>query len=385
MPQSIFALLRAVYLRFPEKMRPAMKVGYYWCVIRLQAVFLRRRVYAGQRVEFLYFDIAHLEKTELLGPASDEVLVETCCSLVSPGTEQAILCGLPGMRHNFPFAPGYSGAGIVRKIGKKVTGLKVGQPVAGMLHHASHETLAPNRVFAIPAGVSYEEASFIVLGIIALQGTRKARIVPGDRVAVVGQGLIGQLCCKFARLFGAAQVIAVASSPNRQQLSLRAGADRFLALAEGIQALRNIAADAVIEAAGTPQAIVAAFECASVKGRVSIVGSSRGLGRDLDVWQLMQKKGLTVTGAHSSTLPGTDPSRSRWTFHQEGRLFLELLQTGRLRVADLITWRARPAECNAVYETLANGARDQVGILFDWKRGETPLALERTGRADAVV
>jgi hypothetical protein len=64
---------------------------------------------------------------------------------------------------------------------------------------------------------------------------------------------------------------------------------------------------------------------------------------------------------------------------------LELLETRRLRVSDLITWRAQPAECNAVYERLANGARDQVGILFDWKRDETQLALERTRRADAVV
>jgi threonine dehydrogenase-like Zn-dependent dehydrogenase len=375
MHQSIFALLRAVYLRFPEKMRPAMKASYYWCVIRFQALFLRRRVYGTQRVEFLYFDIAHLEKTEVLGPAKDEILVETRCTVVSPGTEQAILCGLPGLRHRFPFAPGYSGAGIIVKVGKNVAGLKVGQPVAGMLHHASHETLLPDRVFAIPAGVSYEEASFIVLGIIALQGTRKARIVPGETVAVVGQGIVGQLCCKMARLFGASKVIAVASSRTKQQISLRAGADAFVALAEGNDVLGNIAADAVIEAAGTPQAIVAACECAGLKGRISLVGSSRGLGRDMDIWRLIQKKMLTLMGAHSSTTPANDPSQRRWTSHQEGRLFLELLETRRLRVNDLVTWRARPSECNAVYEALANGARDQVGILFDWNTNKNPRVL----------
>ena len=362
-----------------------MKAGFYWCLIRFKAFFLLRRVYAAKCVEFLYFDIAYLERTELLGPGNEEVLVETFCSLVSPGTEQAILCGLPGMRHTFPFTPGYSGAGIVLKTGRKVKGLKVGQRVAGMMHHASHETFSPNLMFEIPTGVSYEEASFIVLGIVALQGTRKARIVPGERVAVVGQGLIGQLCCKLARLFGASEVIAVASSRSREKISLRAGADGFLSLADGKQALRDLRADAVIEAAGTPQAIVAACECAGIKGRVSIVGSSRGLGRDMDVWELIQKKMLTVTGAHSSTMPGKDPSHTRWTYHQEGRLFLELLQTGRLRVSDLITWRARPVDCNSVYEALADGGREHVGILFNWKRDEPPLALEKGRREGAIV
>jgi threonine dehydrogenase-like Zn-dependent dehydrogenase len=384
-PNSLFALLRAVYLRFPEKLRPAMKAGFYGCLIRLQAMLLLRRVYAAKRVEFLYFDIAHLERTELLGPGKEEILVETFCSLVSPGTEQAILCGLPGMRHNFPFTPGYSGAGIILKTGREVKGFEAGQRVAGMIHHVSHETLSPNRVFAIPQGVSYEEASFIVLGIIALQGTRKARIVPGDRVVVVGQGLIGQLCSKLARLFGASEVIAVASSRSREQISLRAGADGFLSLADGAQALRDLRAEAVIEAAGTPQAIVLACECAGKKGRVSIVGSSRGLGRELDVWELIQKKMLTVTGAHSSTMPGKDASQARWTYDQEGRLFLELLQTGRLRVADLITWRARPADCNPVYEALADGGREHVGILFDWKQDETSLALEKDRRDGVIV
>ena len=47
--------------------------------------------------------------------------------------------------------------------------------------------------FKVPEGVSAEQASFMELGIITLQGIRKAMIRPGDRVAVVGMGIIGQL------------------------------------------------------------------------------------------------------------------------------------------------------------------------------------------------
>jgi threonine dehydrogenase-like Zn-dependent dehydrogenase len=75
-----------------------------------------------------------------------------------------------------------------------------------------------------------------------------------------------------------------------------------------------------------------------------------------------------------------DPSPGRWTYDQEGRLFLELLETGRLRVSDLITWRARPVECNSVYEALADGGQGHVGILFDWKQDGKPMALKKDRR-----
>jgi threonine dehydrogenase-like Zn-dependent dehydrogenase len=378
MPNWLFALLRSIYLHFPEKIRPPMKAGFYWCLIRFKAMFLFRRVHRAKRVEFLYFDIANLERTELLGPGKEEVLVETFCSLVSPGTEQAILCGLPGMRHNFPYTPGYSGAGVILKVGRRVENLKTGERVAGMIHHTSHEAVSPALLFKIPDQVSFEEAGFVVLGIIALQGTRKARVAPGDWVVVVGQGVIGQLCSRLARLCGASKVTAIATSRNREKTALLGGADEFYSVSEGTHWLHDVRADVVIEAAGTPQAFVIACQCARPKGRVCVVGSSRGLGRDVDVWDLIQKKMLTVIGAHLTTMPETDTSRSRRTYRQEGTLFLELLQKRRLKVSDLITWHARPDDCNAVYEALADGGQGHVGIGFHWKSDETPPVSSKT-------
>jgi len=367
MPNWLFAALRSVYLKFPESVRPRLKKSFFWLLIRLKAAVSLRRVYSAKRIEFLHFEIAHLEACEFLGPRSEEILVETVCSLVSPGTEQAILCGLPGVRHRFPYAPGYSASGKLVAVGKLVNQFKVGDRVAGMIHHTSRETVLPDLVFRVPDGVSYEEASFVMLGIIALQGVRKARIVPGDRVAIVGQGLIGQLVNRLACLCGASSIVAVAASRKRATLALQAGADEFVSTSEGIDRLNSIQADAVIEATGAPQAITLACRCAREKGRVSIVGSSRGLAREVDAWGLLQKKMLTVIGAHSSTMPKEDPSQTRWTYRQEGRLFFELLQTGRLKISDLITWRAKPADCNAVYEVLTEGGSAQVGILFNWQ------------------
>lgn len=368
MPSWLIKTLGWLYVRTPVAIRPWAKKTFLASLLRLQALSGRRGVFQGQRVEFLDFEIASLEPYEFIGPGRGEVLVEAHCSLVSPGTEAAVLCGLPGARRSFPYVPGYSTAGVVTKVGPGVTDLRVGDRVTGRLHHADRETIARERVFKIPDGVSFEEASFIELGIIVLQGIRKAGIAPGDRVAVVGQGLIGQLANRLARLLGPSTVIAVASSRNREKSArLPGGADDYVALSQTPERVHALQADVVIEAVGTPSANVTAMECAREGGRVVLLGSSRGLTRDLDMWGLAQRRNLEIVGAHISAMPDRDESPLRWTYEQEGRLFLELLARKRLRVSDLVTWRARPEEANAVYEVLAEGGREHVGVAFAWK------------------
>lgn len=367
MSNKLLHVVLWVYAQIPLSLRPVLKRLFDWVLLRSSALVKRRTIIAGKRVEFLDFEIAHLVSCELLGPAEDEVLVEVECSLVSPGTERAVLCGFPGARRSFPYLPGYSTAGRVLKVGSRVRGLGVGTRVAGRIHHASHETILAGQLFYVPDEVSAEEASFIELGIIVLQGVRKAAIKPGERVAVVGQGLIGQLSNRLVRILAPGALIAVAHSRNREKLAMTpGGADQYLSILDDPACMHAIAADVVIEAVGTPQANVIAMNCARDGGRVILLGSSRGLTRDLDIWTLAQKRNLMVVGAHISDMPEKDASSQRWTYQQEGNLFLELLRTGRLKVADLITWRARPDECNAVYEVLGKGGRDHVGITFSW-------------------
>lgn len=368
MPDWLIKILLAIYTKIPLSLRPTLKDLFTKAVLRIEALAKRRQIVTGKRVEFLDFEIAHLVPFELLGPGPYEVLVEAECSVISPGTERAVLCGLPGARRGFPYVPGYSTAGRVIKKGKAVKGVDVGDLVTGRIKHASHETVEAGKIFKVPAGVTAEEACFIELGIIVLQGIRKAAIKPGEHVVVVGQGLIGQLANRLARLLTPASLIAVAPSRNREQLALLpGGVDRYLSLNEDPACVHAIKADVVIEAVGTPQANVTAMHCAREGGRVVLLGSSRGLTRDWDLWNDAQKKHLTIIGAHISDMPENDASPLRWTYEQEGKLFLELLHAGRLRVSDLITWRAKPEECNAVYEVLAEGGRNHVGITFNWQ------------------
>lgn len=368
MPTWLINLLGSIYSKLPLAIRPPLKRVFLWGLIRVQGLSSGRRVQRGKHVEFLDFEIAHLEPYEFLSPAPNEVQVRVARTTVSPGTERAVLCGLPGARRPFPYVPGYSAAGEVVAVGKSVRGISVGDQVAGRVHHSSDETVPAALLFRVPPGVAPESASFIELGIITLQGIRKARIAPGDRVAVVGQGLIGQLANRMARAVGASSVIAVAPSRRRAKTALMGvGADEFISLEKGMQVLDEIQADIVIEAVGTPDAVTTAMQCARDGGKVVLLGSSRGLSRDVDVWTTTQRRNLTIVGAHISAMPDRDASPVRWTYRQEGKLFLDLLHSGRLQVADLITWHAAPDECNAVFEVLAKGGADQVAISFNWQ------------------
>jgi 2-desacetyl-2-hydroxyethyl bacteriochlorophyllide A dehydrogenase len=367
MPNWLVPILRTAYSLVPPSMRPLAKRVFVKLMLRVQALSSRRRVERGTRVNFLDFEIAHLEPVEFLGAGAGEAFVEAKASCVSPGTERAVLCGLPGSRRGFPYSPGYSTAGIVVRAGRG-SDLKPGDRVAGRMPHGSHGVLSRGSLFRIPDGVTNEDASFLELGIICLQGVRKAAIRPGERVAIVGQGLIGQLAARLARAAGAEQIVAVAASRRRMGTALGAGADRFVALSDGAAAIDGIEADVVIEAVGNAPAIGLAMRAARRGGRVALLGSSRDLGRGLDWWSMAQERGLTIIGAHIGALPERDSSATLWTYQQEGRLFLDLLARKEVNVADLVTWRPRPEECNKVYEVLASGGGEHVGIIFEWSR-----------------
>src|SRR5262245_25598606 len=172
---SIENALRAVYDRVPGDMQPSLRRSYRWARIRAEAARTRMQVHPSDRIIFQDFDIAQLESQEILGPSRDDVLVDVHVSAVSPGTETGILCGWPGTPRRFPYAPGYSAAGVVAGVGSGVRGFARGDRVAGGLHHASRDVAPAHTLVKVPSGVSLHDASFAVLGVISLQGVRKAK------------------------------------------------------------------------------------------------------------------------------------------------------------------------------------------------------------------
>src|SRR5580693_1167097 len=126
---------------------------------------------------------------------------------------------------------GYSGAGYVAEKHPSVTDLKVGDRVAYGGEGTGHgETIPVGRNLAarISDNVSFDHACFTTLGSIALNGVRIANISLGERVAVIGLGLVGQLLAQLARLQGGF-VVATDLRADRVALARTLGADAAIA------------------------------------------------------------------------------------------------------------------------------------------------------------
>ena len=137
----------------------------------------------------------------------------------------------------------------------------------------------------IPENVRFEHACFATVGSIAINSVRIARISLGEKVAVIGLGLIGQLVAQLVRLQGGF-VIATDLKPNRVELADELGADAAL-LSEGeihehIRAMTDghgVDCAIVASAAKSAATCQLAVEICRDRGRIVDVGN--GLGGDL--------------------------------------------------------------------------------------------------------
>ena len=134
---------------------------------------------------------------------------------------------------------GYSSAGTVLETGGDAA-LHVGQRVAcagaGRANHAEVVSVPPNLVVPVPEDVSLRDASFAAIGAIAIQGTRRAEPSLGDRVVVVGLGLLGLITVQALRASGA-RVAGVEPVEKRRELALELGAEVVLSPGEAEEAI----------------------------------------------------------------------------------------------------------------------------------------------------
>src|SRR6185295_538183 len=101
---------------------------------------------------------------------------------------------------------GYSAAGIVLQVGDGVEGLRAGDRVAcagaQCANHAEIIRVPRNLLTPVPEGVSFEDASTVTLGAIALQGVRRAQPTLGETFVVIGLGALGQLTAQLLNAHG---------------------------------------------------------------------------------------------------------------------------------------------------------------------------------------
>lgn len=117
---------------------------------------------------------------------------------------------------------GYCNVGEIVAIGEDVEGYTIGDRVVSNGAHAEMVCVPVNLIAKVPPNVPDEEAVFTVLGAIGLHGVRLLAPALGERVAVVGLGLIGLMVVDILRTHGC-EVIGIEPDEGRRRIGEEKG------------------------------------------------------------------------------------------------------------------------------------------------------------------
>lgn len=325
---------------------------------------------------------AEVARETVSEPGPGQVLIEGRASLISTGTELTAYNGRfpPDSAWSryvqYPFVAGYAHVGVVLATGPGVETPRAGQRVASQAPHATLACRDADDCCVLPDAVSDEEAAFWTLGKIVMNAVRIAGVTLGETVVVVGAGLLGQLALSLSLLSGAYRVICIDVAPARLEHARARGATGIICAdvttaREEVRALLDgDLADVVFEVTGSPEAVPGALRLARRRGRVILLGSTRG-PVTLDLHDEAHSLGLQILGAHSSTAPPYATPDTPWTARRNGALFLQLIAAGRLHVAELITHRYALDEAPAAYAMLAADRGPAMGVLLTYPPSPT--------------
>ena len=227
------------------------------------------------------------------------------------------------------------------------------------------------RLTTIPDGVEFAEAAFTQLGCIALNAVRKAEIELGDRVVVVGAGLVGLLAARLARLAGGRRVTALDLIGSRlrwaRRMSVYAALDPNAPTTAGrLEELAPGGFDVVFEATESAAGFRSALRLARHGGRVVLLGGTREPVNGFDPYSEIHLKGLELVGAHVWTAPQVATARDRWTEAANRRVLLNLIRDGELDVGALVSDRLSPDEAPEAFADLAANPAAHLGVVIDW-------------------
>jgi len=201
--------------------------------------------------------------------------------------------------------------------------------------------------FLLPEEVSYEEGSFVEPLGTAVRGLRAAGLKPGDRLLVLGCGIIGLLMIKLARVLGAGRIMATDLIDDRLEAARRFGAENtFRADSDVPSRMKNVCsdrlADKVMICAGSLAASNQALQCVERGGTVvffAVPKPGENISVDFnDYW----RNDITFR-----TCYGSAPA--------DNLQALELIRSKSVVVGDMITHRLRLDDISQGFQAAAKG------------------------------
>lgn len=271
-----------------------------------------------------------LRRERLGPPGPDEVLVETRFSAISRGTESLVFQGrVPKSQHvamraphqggefTFPIKYGYSSVGIV------VDGVEDwrGRRVFCLHPHQDRYVVGRNAVLPVPDAVPDERAVLAANLETAINGLWDAPPRIGERIAVVGAGVVGTLAAALAVHVPGTSVELVDVDPGKARLADTLGVDFTLP--------EDAASDAdlVVHASGTADGLATALRLAGFEATVLELSWYGNDAIEVSLGEAFHSRRLILRSSQVGAVASAQ--RARWDTRRRLALALSLLEDAR--------------------------------------------------------
>ncbi len=283
-----------------------------------------------------------------------------------------------------PSPLGYSAAGVIEAVDELNTRFRIGDRVAcGGAECAFHaEMIAVPDLLAspVPDGVENWQAAYTTLASISMQAVRQAEVRIGDRVLVMGQGLVGQLATSILAASGA-RVMAMDFVSSRLEVAAKMGAERVINPSQTKieDAVREWTdghgVDVILLCVGGKGSGPAdtAISCLRDRGVIVIVGI---YDPELS-WKTAYMKDIQVRYSRSYGPGRYDPQYEwggkdypigyvRWTENRNFESCLHIMKTGALNLNPVTTKRALFNDAISVYDELMKDGNGDIGVVLEY-------------------
>jgi S-(hydroxymethyl)glutathione dehydrogenase/alcohol dehydrogenase len=335
-------------------------------------------------------------------PSADEVLIQTHASGICH-TDRTVQQGVHGSP--IPNVLGHEAAGVVLRVGSAVDSVRVGDHVVtcpsgfcgscewcqrGLIHlctdkgrdrgpgrrsrvtwdghdvtsmsgiggYAEQLLVSERAVVPISKDMPLDRAALLGCAVVTGMGSvlNRARVRPGETVAVLGIGGVGLNVVQAARLSGAARIIAIDRIPAKLERALLFGATDVVdaSATDAVAAVRELTGGGVdhsFEVVGRPETVEQALAMLRVRGTTTLVGVPAPSSRiSVPPMDLMAEK----------RLQGSNMGSSRYRL--DIPFFVGLYLAGRLRLDELVSQRIALADVNDALDGIddTTGARSVI-------------------------
>ncbi|MEU6876630.1 zinc-binding dehydrogenase [Streptomyces sp. NPDC046712] len=255
-------------------------------------------------------------------------------------------------------ADALTGAGSVYATTEDGTELHPGLNVAAF---AEETVVAANCVLPVPDGVPLTDAALLGCAVLTGWGAihHSARVREGESVVVFGVGGVGLATLQAARIAGAAPIIAVDVSPEKEALARAAGATEYVVASETTaKEIRRLTggqgADVAVECVGRATTIRTAWDSTRRGGRTTVVGIG---GKDQQVtFNALElfHWGRTLSGC---VYGNSDPA-------EDLPVLAEHIRAGRLDLSALVTERITLDGIPGAFDNMLAGKGGRALVVF---------------------